>query len=121
MPTITKWCPPEVFLEHNGVKVFHTYEDNDVDNGTLQYHFTSEGRSDDPEHQFDIRDFDTEIKLNPGVPFDSMENPEYRKATSKQRKHWQGDWARWRFVGFDEAKRAILIEAIDKGLIKNPD
>lgn len=119
MPTKTAWCEPELFLEHNGVKVFHAYDYNDVANGPLEYFFTAEHRSD--EHSFDIRNFDTEISLHPGVPFDSMEDPEYRKGTSKQRKHWQGDWWKWRCVGFTEARKAVLIEAIEKGLIKNPE
>lgn len=119
MPKYTKWATPELFLEHSGVKVFHAYLDDDVTKATLPYFFTLDEQTDD--NAFDIRDFDTEIKLNPGVPYADMSNPEYRKGTSKQRRHWQGDWVRWNCVGFDEAKKAILIEAIEKGLLKNPD
>lgn len=119
MPTSTAWCDPELFLEHNGVKVYHTYKGDDTDQPVRQYCFTMDCTSD--EHAFDIREFETEIKLDPGIPFVSMSNPEFRKATSKQRKHWEGDWMKWRCVGFDAARKAILIEAIEKGLIKNPD
>ena len=119
MPTSAAWTEPELFLEHNGVKVYHTYRDDDMDQGALEYSFTADCGSD--EHSFDIREFETEIKLEPGVPFISMSNPEFSKATSKQRKHWEGAWLKWNCVGFDEAKKAILIEAIEKGLLKNPD
>ena len=33
MPTQTVWIDPELFLEHQGVRVFHTYKDDDYDQG----------------------------------------------------------------------------------------
>ena len=30
MPYKTVWVEPEVFLEHNGVTVYHTYLDDDI-------------------------------------------------------------------------------------------
>jgi len=119
MPTRTEQCPPELFLEHNGVQVFHAYKDDDFDQGSMDYWFTADDCSD--EDHFDIRDFETEIKLTPGIPYAWMNNPEYRKATSEQRKHWQDEWNVWNYAGFDAARKAVLIEAIEKGLIKNPN
>jgi len=31
MPTKSKWVPPELFLEHKGIEIFHAYKDNDVE------------------------------------------------------------------------------------------
>ena len=40
MPTQTKWVDPELFLDHGSVKVFHTYKDDDLDQGPNRYWFT---------------------------------------------------------------------------------
>lgn len=40
MPTDSSWIEPEVFLRHRGVIVYHTYKDDDVSRGRLDYHFT---------------------------------------------------------------------------------
>ena len=40
MPTQTVWIDPEVFLEHQGVRVFHTYKEDDYDQGAKRYWFT---------------------------------------------------------------------------------
>lgn len=40
MPFRTEWVDPEVFLEHHGVKVYHTYKNNDIDESAQQYWFS---------------------------------------------------------------------------------
>jgi hypothetical protein len=40
MPTQTVWIDPELLLEHQGVRVFHTYKDDDYDQGAKCYWFT---------------------------------------------------------------------------------
>ena len=35
MPYKTIWVEPEVFLEHNGVTVYRTYRDDDIDQGAF--------------------------------------------------------------------------------------
>jgi hypothetical protein len=48
------YIEPDVFLEHNGVTVYHTYKDDWYENGPLTYWFTLDESGDD----FDIRDLD---------------------------------------------------------------
>lgn len=57
MPYTTEWTEPDLFLEHNGVKVYHTYKDDHVDQGLMHYGFTL-NEYDDEEH-FDVRDLKT--------------------------------------------------------------
>lgn len=57
MPYRTEWADPELFLEHNGVKVYHTYKDDDVDQRQMDYWFTM--RCHDDEEHFDVRDLKT--------------------------------------------------------------
>ncbi len=65
MPYQTVWVEPELFLEHGGVKVFLTYNDDDKDQRTNDYLFTVNSdcseldvRCDDEpcRHFFDVRE-----------------------------------------------------------------
>lgn len=56
MPYKTIWVKPEVFLEHNSVTVYHTYRDDDIDQGTDRYWFRLDQEENDG--KFDIRDVD---------------------------------------------------------------
>jgi hypothetical protein len=51
-----EWYPNELFFEHNGVRIFHTYKNDDV--VTRTYHFgTANDTSDDEEDtNFDVRE-----------------------------------------------------------------
>jgi hypothetical protein len=40
MPYEIKWVPPEVFIEHAGVTVYHTYKDQQLESGPRSYYFT---------------------------------------------------------------------------------
>jgi len=40
MPTQTVWIDPELLLEHQGVRVFHTYKEDDYDQGAKRHWFT---------------------------------------------------------------------------------
>jgi hypothetical protein len=40
MPFHTQWVEPELFLEQAGVRVFHTYKDDDLDQGRKRYWFS---------------------------------------------------------------------------------
>lgn len=40
MPTKTETVEAELFMEHQGVKVYHTYIDDDMDQGENKYDFT---------------------------------------------------------------------------------
>lgn len=57
MPYQTEWVDPELFLEHEGVKVFHAYKENEADEA-LQYWYAVEDDDDPDGIQFDVRNFD---------------------------------------------------------------
>lgn len=66
MPTISEWVEPEVFLEHNGVKVYHTYRDDDMSQGACEFIFTLHPQcstetcccTTECRYVFDVRDLD---------------------------------------------------------------
>ena len=58
MPYSSQWVEPELFVSHNGVRVYHVYKNDDVDKGAREFWFTTdelEGEGSD--FEFDIRDF----------------------------------------------------------------
>jgi len=64
MPYQTIWVEPELVLEQAQQKVFHTYRDDDIDQGTHRYWFTlnaacslEDGRCGDQpcRHVFNVR------------------------------------------------------------------
>lgn len=60
-----KWVDPEVALEHQGVKIYHTYKSNEVDQGTSTFWY---GWSTDCDNSgtnsFDVR----ELAAKMGMP-----------------------------------------------------
>lgn len=57
MPYKTEWVEPALFLEHNGVKVWHVYKDDDVEQGLRSFWFVSDpinGENDGSD--WDVRD-----------------------------------------------------------------
>ena len=40
MPVYTEWSVPEVFLKHNGVTVYHTYKNGDMNQVSRDHWFT---------------------------------------------------------------------------------
>lgn len=91
MPYKTIWVEPEVFLEHNGVTVYHTYKDDDIEEGARCYWFTLQELGGEYEGAFDVRDLDTDKLL--------ANHPTHNSGPG-------GD-----------ARRAVLRNAIDKGLL----
>lgn len=117
MPYKTIWVEPEVFLEHNGVTVYHTYKDDDFEQGANWYWFRLDQEEDD-EGKFDIRDVDPLNLLKSHPPFKC--GPGWDSATPQERDAIEEAWAKWYESGFDEARRAVLRHAIDNGLLKAP-
>ncbi|MDK9702469.1 MAG: hypothetical protein OEL20_04965 [Sulfuritalea sp.] len=122
MPTRTTWVDPEVCLQHNDVTIYHTYRDDDMDQGRCRSYYTADGASDD--NAFDIRDLDVPSKalLAGHPPFLSDSDPIYQGATPRQRKAFAADWTKWQEDGGgeDQAIRAVLKDAIEAGLIISP-
>ena len=118
MPYKTVWVEPEVFLEHNGVTVYHTYRDDDIEQGANWFWFRLDQEEDD-EGKFDIRDVDPLNLLKSHPP--NRCGPDWDSATPQERDAILEAWAKWHVSGFDEARRAVLRHAIDKGLLKAPE
>ena len=57
MPYRSEWAPAELALEHNGVCVYHTYKNDDIDQGPKLYWFVLD-RSEGEEDAFDVRDLE---------------------------------------------------------------
>jgi hypothetical protein len=88
MPTQTVWADPELFLEHGGVQVFHTYQDDNMNQGRRRYWLTVNTQcgvadslcEDQPcRHVFDVRQLSTWRPLKE-PPHDSgpQDTPENR-------------------------------------------
>lgn len=57
MPYITEWVDPEIAVEHNGVTIWRTYKNDDVEQGARSFWYTcEENGSEDGELVFDVRD-----------------------------------------------------------------
>lgn len=102
MPTKTEWVEPELFVAHKDVRVFHTYKDDDFDNGPSDYWFTLSNESDEPKHHFDVRELPTHIApVQPPYVHQGGTNAEWEQ-------HWKDR---------DRAVRQAIIEAIESGII----
>ena len=115
MPYKPIWVEPEVFLEHNGVTVYHTYRDDDIDQGANWYWFRLDQEEND-EGKFYIRDLDTDKLLDNHPPYWNV--TEWDSATPQERDAILEAWDMWRESGFYEARRAVLKHAIDNGLLE---
>lgn len=63
MPYETIYVPAELFMEHNGVKLYYTYKDNDVQNGTRTYWYDNIENSDDEgTTAVDVRELHEQMK-----------------------------------------------------------
>jgi len=89
------WIDPELFLEHQGVRVYHTYKEDDYDQGERRYEFTTDARcglldslcADEPcRHVFDVQALST-WQPTPQPPYccGANDTPENRAA-------WQRYW-----------------------------
>ena len=118
MPYKTIWVEPEVFFEHNGVTVYHTYRDDDIDQGANWFWFTLREDGGEDKGAFDIRDVDPLNLLKNHPPL--FVNPCWESATPQERDAIMEAWDKWYESGFAEARRAVLRYAIDNGLLKSP-
>lgn len=69
MPYQQIFVSPELFAEHNGVKVYRRYLDDDVDQGPMEYWFTtSYAKGEGSGFNFDVRE------LIEGLPVETVED-----------------------------------------------
>jgi hypothetical protein len=112
MPFKTAWEGPELFVEHKGVKVFHTYKDDDVNQGQRCYWLTVNAEcgmtarvcEDQPcRHVFDVRGLST---------WREPEHPPYCTENNTPQNH--ASWERyWKQEA--HAIKASVVAAIDRG------
>lgn len=41
MPYFHEWVEPTIFIEHNNIKIYHTYRNDDIEQGTANYYYTT--------------------------------------------------------------------------------
>jgi len=90
MPYKSEWVEPDIYLEHNGVRVFYTYDNDDYDDPNFCYYTTNE--DDNTEDHFDVRDLKSWFPdpnqpefLKPGVKNPVLEKQwaEYHKRDAR--------------------------------------
>lgn len=107
MPYREIYVPPELFLTHNGVNVFHAYGDDEY-NDKKNFWFTLDTTDNDA--QFDLRILD--------VPARAVldQHPPYQQPGVNDNDDLIKAWNDWH-AGQEERLKAILREAIDAGLL----
>jgi hypothetical protein len=55
MPYRETWGEPELYLEHEGVKVYHMYKNNQWESGPMTYWFTLDPYADSTPEVFNVR------------------------------------------------------------------
>ena len=113
MPYITQWVDPEVFLEHEGVKIFHTYKDDDWANGPMTYWYSTSDN--DGENQFDVRDLRL-CASDPDQVVDALTHPPLLKETSAYQEKMSGE-----LTNEQEVITEIIRRAIEQGLLKQDE
>ena len=58
MPTVWKWVPPDLFLEHKGVKIYHAYKNDEYEDPFHYWFSTTAERDLESECDFDVRGLD---------------------------------------------------------------
>lgn len=113
MPMQTAWIDPELLLEHQGVRVFRTYKDDDYDQGTKRYWFTLnpqcgvlDSLCEDElcRHVFDVRELSTwQAPAQPPYCTGPNDTPENRTVWDR---YWELEAA---------AIRAAITAAVERG------
>jgi len=57
-----KWVPPEEFLTHRGITIYHTYKNANI-NERSEYWYTADVKE-EQEYEFDVR----ELKMPASIP-----------------------------------------------------
>lgn len=78
MPYKYVYVPPEVFLEHEGIIVYHCYKDGDFER-ILRYWYTLDPEE-EPNNEFDIRDLSNynEEQTHKEIIMKAIENKEIK-------------------------------------------
>jgi hypothetical protein len=69
MPYVTEWVENELFIEHQDIRIYHVYKDDDLSAGARTYLFTTDPNGfEGGEASFDIRDIISQLKKNQRTP-----------------------------------------------------
>jgi len=120
MPYSTEWVDPEVFLTHNGVPVYHTFKNDDIENAPRTSCFSLNHLCGEEEcacdgdkckYVFDVRELGNWTEPS-HPPFLTGENntPENKKAWEK----YHADLVQEKHV------QSIIREALDRGILTPP-
>lgn len=131
MPYTTVYRPADLYMEHAGVKIYHVYTDNDIDQGARTYLFAiHEDGDDEAGHEagvFDVRCLPappSSPRLDECPPFMGADHG--REAGFATFADWKNSaefarrrslWDHWHKSGEAEAIRNTIRNAIDIGLI----
>lgn len=124
MPWLSRFVEAERVLTHKDVSVYHTYKNDDPDEGQRTYCFVlrpEDGECD--EGVFDVRSLDvpSASKLfNDKPPCLPYTDPHFGASTPAEREQLEAAWRRWTIETHPALIRAVLVEAIDAGLLVAP-
>lgn len=103
MPYISTFVSPKKFMSFKGVKVYHTYKDDEMENGPKTYSFTFNADADG--EVFDVRELSTWVEP-PHPPYLSGDdNTPENQAT-------------WDKYFEDEVEEKAIQKAIKKAILK---
>lgn len=108
MPYKTTSVDAELLLEHKGVSVYHTYDDDDIELNTQSYHYVLNQELNTDE-SFYVRELSTWTEPeHPPFLTGNCDIPENKKA-----------WEQYRLENKEMLHiKAVIIAAIDKGELK---
>ncbi len=111
MPYESVWRDPEVLVDHQGVKVYFVYRDDDFDQGEAHYLYLTDPRGSYDEAS-DVRDLST---------WREPPHPPYVTGVDNTPEN-QAAWEKYHEDRVEEqAIEAAIRDAIDQGLIKSPE
>lgn len=113
MPYTSDSIQAEEFLHHNMVRVYHTYKNDDMDQGSKQYQFTLDpyGSESSDETRFDVRSLDVPAaaKFNDHPPYITLATPSDDPVRQ--------EWEKWRTETEPAIINEVIIQAIDAGIL----
>ena len=120
MPSVTTSATAELFKIINGVKVFHTYRNDDMDQGASTYRYTLDPEL-DTKH-FDVRRIDVPATalLDSHPPFKTDSNPDWANADASERAKIDQEWEVWLATGETQVIVEIIDQALQAGLLELP-
>lgn len=124
MPWFSRFVAAERVLEHKDVSVYHTYKNDDPDQGQRTYGFVLRPEDGEcNEGAFDVRclDVPSVAHLHDGEPpYWSECGLQFGAETPAEREQIKAAWLRWTNEFWPAHIRAVLVEAIDAGLLVAP-